>query len=53
MVTLGTDMRTTMMKMKMMMITSLVRSLEICLLVVKNQAWRFRILETEMIPERW
>jgi hypothetical protein len=36
----------------MMTITSLMSNQEICLLVVRSQVWQFRILQTEMIPER-
>lgn len=51
--TLDMDMPMMTKTMTMMRTTSLVRSLEICLPAVRSQGWRFRILQIEMIPERW
>jgi hypothetical protein len=43
---------TTMTMMMTTLTTSLVRSQETCLRVVRNQVWLFRILQVEMTRER-
>jgi hypothetical protein len=50
----GKDMRTTKTMILMMRISNLVKSQEICLLVVRSRVWLFRIpqTETEMTRER-